>query len=65
MPVLRLHDQHGTRRESKSKSMREHIIRLPVATLSPGVDRGMLLAIALTPIARLRRSVDVCLCPSI
>ena len=65
LPLLCWHDQHGARRESKSKSMREHSIRPPVATLSPGVDRGMWLAIALTPIARLRRSVDVCLCPSI
>jgi len=65
MLVLRLQDQQGAQRQAKSKSMRWHCIRYPIATLSPGVDRGMWLAIALTPIARLRRSVDVCLCPSI
>ena len=57
MLVFRLHDQHGTRRQSKSKSMSGHIIRPPpVASLSPGVGRGLWLVIALTIIARARRS---------
>ena len=40
MPVLRLHDQHGTRRESKSKSMREHSIRPPRCNIESGGGQG-------------------------